>query len=96
MQTHPHVRTDRVAVASVTGVLTAAMGFSMLQLFVLGALGPRIVPDLGMSSAMLGFTTTVGFGTAALLSPIAGRGWIYSAHDGASVPCSAWSRARSR
>ncbi|WP_328399710.1 MFS transporter [Nocardia sp. NBC_00403] len=74
MQTHPHVRTDRVAVASVTGVLTAAMGFSMLQLFVLGALGPRIVPDLGMSSAMLGFTTTVGFGTAALLSPIAGRG----------------------
>ncbi|WP_406229425.1 MFS transporter [Nocardia sp. NBC_01009] len=73
MQTHPHVRTDRVAVASVTGVLTAAMGFSMLQLFVLGALGPRIVPDLGMSSAMLGFTTTVGFGTAALLSPIAGR-----------------------
>ncbi|MFD0361321.1 MFS transporter [Nocardia sp. GCM10030253] len=72
-QTHPRVRTDRAAVASVTGVLTAAMGFSMLQLFLLGALGPRIVPDLGMSTALLGFTATVGFGTAALLSPMAGR-----------------------
>ncbi|MEV4127335.1 MFS transporter [Nocardia sp. NPDC049707] len=67
------VRSDRVAMASVTGMLTAAMGFSMLQLFLLGALGPRIVPDLGMSPAMLGLTTTVGFGMAALLSPMAGR-----------------------
>ncbi|MFX0581152.1 MFS transporter [Nocardia nepalensis] len=71
MQTHPEGRADRVV--SVAGVLTAAMGFSMLQLFVVGALGPRIVPDLGLSPAMLGFTTTVGFGTAALLSPLAGR-----------------------
>ncbi|MET8875678.1 MFS transporter [Nocardia sp. NPDC004604] len=73
MQTHPQVRADRVAAVSVAGVLTAAMGFSMLQLFLVGALGPRIVPDLGLSAAMLGFTTTVGFGTAALLSPLAGR-----------------------
>ncbi|MEU1545901.1 MFS transporter [Nocardia sp. NPDC005745] len=56
-----------------TGVLTAAMAFSMLQLFILGALGPRLVPDLGMSTTALGLTTTVGFGTAALLSPLAGR-----------------------
>ncbi|WP_433209326.1 MFS transporter [Nocardia sp. CA-107356] len=67
------VGADRVAVAAVTAALTAVMGFSMLQLFLLGALGPRIVPDLGMSPAMLGFTTTVGFGTAAVLSPMAGR-----------------------
>ncbi len=73
MQMRPQVRSDRMAMASVTGMLTAAMGFSMLQLFLLGALGPRIVPDLGLSPAMLGFTTTVGFGMAALLSPMAGR-----------------------
>ncbi|WP_218022239.1 MFS transporter [Nocardia amamiensis] len=54
-------------------MLTAAMAFSMLQLFVLGALGPHIVPDLGMSAAALGLTTTVGFGTAALLSPLTGH-----------------------
>ncbi|WP_327120461.1 MFS transporter [Nocardia sp. NBC_01730] len=73
MQTRPTVRMDRLTTVSVTGVLTAAMAFSMLQLFVLGALGPRIVPDLGMSTTRLGLTTTMGFGTAALLSPLAGR-----------------------
>ncbi|MGO4617455.1 MFS transporter [Nocardia sp. 2YAB30] len=73
MQTHPTVPMDRLTAVSVTGVLTAAMAFSMLQLFVLGALGPRIVPDLGMSTTRLGLTTTMGFGTAALLSPLAGR-----------------------
>ncbi|MEU6187675.1 MFS transporter [Nocardia sp. NPDC047038] len=72
MQTHPAVGRDRLTTASVTGVLTAAMAFSMLQLFVLGALGPRLVPDLGMSTTALGLTTTMGFGTAALLSPLAG------------------------
>ncbi|WP_306361429.1 MFS transporter [Nocardia sp. CC227C] len=56
-----------------TGVLTAAMGFSMLQLFLIGALGPLIVPELGLSAVQLGLTTTVGFGLAALLSPLAGR-----------------------
>ncbi|MEV2209598.1 MFS transporter, partial [Streptomyces sp. NPDC047970] len=49
------------------------MAFSMLQLFLLGALGPRLVADLGVSPTVLGLTTTVGFGTAALLSPIGGR-----------------------
>ncbi|MEG3627857.1 MFS transporter [Streptomyces poriticola] len=49
------------------------MAFSMLQLFLLGALGPRIVDDLDVSPTVLGLTTTVGFGAAALLSPVGGR-----------------------
>ncbi|RLL70434.1 MFS transporter [Streptomyces sp. Z26] len=49
------------------------MAFSMMQLFLLGALGPRIVGDLEVSPTVLGLTTTVGFGAAALLSPVGGR-----------------------
>ncbi|WP_189718976.1 MFS transporter [Streptomyces chryseus] len=49
------------------------MAFSMLQLFLLGALGPRLVDELGISPAVLGLTTTIGFGTAAVLSPAGGR-----------------------
>ncbi|QEU81606.1 MFS transporter [Streptomyces subrutilus] len=49
------------------------MAFSMLQLFLLGALGPRLVEELGISPTALGLTTTVGFGTAAVLSPSGGR-----------------------
>ncbi|MYW03278.1 MFS transporter [Streptomyces sp. SID3343] len=49
------------------------MAFSMLQLFLIGALGPRIVRELGVSPATLGLTTTVGFGAAAVLSPVGGR-----------------------
>ncbi|WP_240801893.1 nitrate/nitrite transporter [Streptomyces sp. A1136] len=45
----------------------------MLQLFLLGALGPRLVGQLHMSPMVLGLTTTVGFGTAAALSPSGGR-----------------------
>ncbi|MFF3861453.1 MFS transporter [Streptomyces sp. NPDC002209] len=45
----------------------------MLQLFLLGALGPRLVDELDMSPVTLGLTTTIGFGTAALLSPAGGR-----------------------
>ncbi|MET9854835.1 MFS transporter [Streptomyces sp. NPDC006450] len=56
-----------------TALLTAAMAFSMLQLFLLGALGPRLVGELGVSPVVLGWTTTVGFGTAAVLSPPGGR-----------------------
>ncbi|MFD9459190.1 MFS transporter [Streptomyces sp. NPDC059985] len=56
-----------------TALLTCAMGFSMLQLFVIGALGPRLVGESGMSPAVLGLTTTIGFGTAAALSPAGGR-----------------------
>ncbi|MZE67930.1 MFS transporter, partial [Streptomyces sp. SID5789] len=49
------------------------MAFSMMQLFLLGALGPRLVADLGVSETVLGLTTTVGFATAAVLSPAGGR-----------------------
>ncbi|MFD9301779.1 MFS transporter [Streptomyces sp. NPDC060048] len=56
-----------------TALLTSAMAFSMLQLFLFGALGPRLVAELGVSPAVLGLTTTVGFGTAAVLSPFGGR-----------------------
>ncbi|MEN8651899.1 MFS transporter [Streptomyces sp. 21So2-11] len=56
-----------------TALLTCAMAFSMLQLFLLGAFGPRLVDDLGISPSVLGLTTTIGFGTAAALSPMSGR-----------------------
>ncbi|MFF3837486.1 MFS transporter [Streptomyces sp. NPDC001930] len=56
-----------------TALLTTAMAFSMMQLFLLGALGPRLVDRLGVSETVLGLTTTVGFGTAAVLSPVGGR-----------------------
>ncbi len=56
-----------------TALLTCAMAFSMLQLFLLGALGPRLVDELGVSATLLGLTTTIGFGTAAVLSPVGGR-----------------------
>ncbi|WP_433328379.1 MFS transporter [Spirillospora sp. CA-294931] len=56
-------------------VLTAAMAVSMLQLFLIGALGPRLVEDGGFSRTVLGLTTTAGFGVAALLSLRAGR-WV--------------------
>ncbi|MFI5763700.1 MFS transporter [Streptomyces sp. NPDC051563] len=61
------------ATGGLTALLTGAMAFSMLQLFLLGALGPRLVGELGVSPALLGWTTTVGFGTAAVLSPLGGR-----------------------
>ncbi|WSQ23935.1 MFS transporter [Streptomyces zaomyceticus] len=44
-----------------------------MQLFLIGALGPRLVDRLGVSETLLGLTTTVGFGTAAVLSPAGGR-----------------------
>ncbi|MEU6664858.1 MFS transporter [Streptomyces sp. NPDC046727] len=58
---------------AVTALLTCAMAFSMMQLFLLGALGPRLVDDLKVSPTGLGLTTTVGFGAAAVLSPAGGR-----------------------
>lgn len=54
-------------------LLTSAMAFSMLQLFLLGALGPRLVGESVVSPTVLGLTTTIGFGTAAVLSPAGGR-----------------------
>ncbi|WP_412078900.1 MFS transporter [Streptomyces xanthophaeus] len=65
----PRSRAER----RLTALLTCAMAFSMLQLFLLGALGPRLVDGIGISPAVLGLTTTIGFGTAAVLSPAGGR-----------------------
>ncbi|MEV0990851.1 MFS transporter [Streptomyces sp. NPDC049949] len=56
-----------------TALLTSAMAFSMLQLFLLGAFGPRLVDELGVSPTALGLTTAIGFATAAVLSPVGGR-----------------------
>ncbi|MFF5967719.1 MFS transporter [Streptomyces collinus] len=58
---------------ALTALLTCAMAFSMMQLFLLGALGPRLVEELDVSPTVLGLTTTVGFTTAAVLSPLGGR-----------------------
>ncbi|MEU9710973.1 MFS transporter [Streptomyces sp. NPDC047967] len=71
--TEAGARQDGRGRARLTALLTCAMAFSMLQLFLLGALGPRLVEDLGVSPTVLGLTTTLGFGTAAFLSPVAGR-----------------------
>ncbi|WP_283134831.1 MFS transporter [Rhizohabitans arisaemae] len=60
---------------SITALLTLAMTVSMLQVFVIGALGPFLVAEAGVSRTLLGFTTTAGFGAAALLSLAAG-GWV--------------------
>ncbi|MFJ9853272.1 MFS transporter [Streptomyces sp. NPDC101150] len=54
-------------------LLTCAMAFSMMQLFLLGALGPLLVGEWGISRTVLGLTSTAGFGIAAALSPVAGR-----------------------
>ncbi|WP_424533477.1 MFS transporter [Sphaerisporangium viridialbum] len=59
----------------VTVLLVAVMGVSMAQLFLIGALGPRLVEEAGISRSVLGLTTTAGFGVAALLSLSAGR-WV--------------------
>ncbi|MEV0674921.1 MFS transporter [Actinosynnema sp. NPDC050436] len=52
----------------VTVLSTAAMAVSMLQLFVLGALGPVLVTESGVARWQLGVLVAAGFGVAALLS----------------------------
>lgn len=49
-------------------VTTAGMTVSMLPLFVLGALGPLLVPDYGIPASALGFLVAAGFLIATLLS----------------------------
>lgn len=66
---------DRGGERQVAVLLTTAMGVSMLQLFLIGALGPRLVGEAGVSRTVIGLTTTAGFGVAALLSLTAGR-WV--------------------
>ena len=55
-----------------TAVSTAAMAVSMLQLFVLGALGPVLVAELAVAEWQLGALVAAGFGVATLLSLPAG------------------------
>ncbi|MFF5213280.1 MFS transporter [Streptosporangium sp. NPDC000396] len=66
---------DRTRERWVTVLLTTTMSVSMLQLFLIGALGPRLVGEAGISRTAIGLTTTAGFGAAALLSLTAGR-WV--------------------
>ncbi|MER6946761.1 MFS transporter [Nonomuraea sp. NPDC000554] len=68
-------RSARTGHWQVTSLLTAVMAFSMLQLFLIGALGPRLVAEAGIPRSVLGWTTTAGFGVAAVLSLSAGR-WV--------------------
>lgn len=48
------------------------MAFSMLPLFLLGALAPTLVTELGIARPRLGVLVTAGFGVAALLSLVIG------------------------
>lgn len=53
-------------------MLTAAMAFSMLPLFLLGALAPALVAEFGIARPLLGVLVTAGFGVAAVLSLVIG------------------------
>lgn len=54
-------------------VLTAAMAVSMVPLFLLGAFGPSLVAEFGISRSLLGALASAGFAVAALLSFPTGR-----------------------
>ncbi|NKY84514.1 MFS transporter [Nocardia veterana] len=55
-----------------TGLLITAMTLSMLPLFLLGALGPRLIGEFGGATSRLGFLVAAGFAVAAVLSPLVG------------------------
>jgi predicted MFS family arabinose efflux permease len=57
---------------AVTTLVTAAMAFSMLPLFLLGALAPALVAEFGIARPLLGVLVTAGFGVAAMLSLVIG------------------------
>lgn len=59
-------------VGRVTVVCTAAMTVSMLQLYLLGALGPTLVRELRLTAWQLGALVGAGFAVAAALSLPAG------------------------
>lgn len=54
-------------------VLTLAMALPMLVLYAVGALGPQLVIDWGISRTQLGFLPATGFAVAAVLSLWSGR-----------------------
>lgn len=51
---------------------TVALGCTMLPLFLVGALGPALVSELGVPRSALGSLISGGFGVAAVLSLVAG------------------------
>ncbi|MFI6578890.1 MFS transporter [Nocardiopsis sp. NPDC050513] len=65
--------TTRERVGGMTVLLTLVMAWSMLPLFTVAALAPRLRPDLGAGPAELGIAVGAGFAVAAALSPLAGR-----------------------
>ncbi|WP_227983677.1 MFS transporter [Nocardia spumae] len=58
--------------AVLTTLLIIAMTLSMLPLFLLGALGPRLIGEFGGTTTRLGLLVAAGFAVAALLSPVVG------------------------
>lgn len=54
-------------------LVTGGMGLSMFVLYAIGALGPFIIDDLGISRSQLGLLTAVTFGSATVLSLYAGQ-----------------------
>ncbi|MEU6579421.1 MFS transporter [Nocardia sp. NPDC046763] len=71
------VRAETPAVTAIRGsvltvLLITAMALSMLPLFLLGALGPRLVGEFGIATGQLGLLVAAGFGVAAILSPVVG------------------------
>lgn len=54
-------------------LLTGSMGLAMFVLFALGALGPLLIGELGISRSQLGTLTALAFGTASVLSLYAGH-----------------------
>ncbi|MGH3325788.1 MAG: MFS transporter [Streptomyces sp.] len=66
------IRTARTP-ASLLVLVTGGMGLSMFVLYAIGALGPFLIEDLGISSSQLGLLTAVTFGTATVLSLYAGQ-----------------------
>jgi predicted MFS family arabinose efflux permease len=54
-------------------LLAFAMGVATVVTFIVGALAPFLVEDLGLSRTSLGLLTTVMIAVAAVLSPLAGQ-----------------------
>lgn len=71
--TSPQATSAGPGVAGLATTLTAAMAAGTLTQFLIGALGPILIPDLGLSRTQFGAVTASFFVAAALLSPVAGR-----------------------
>ncbi len=63
----------RARSGALVALATAGMAFSLLLLFVMGALGPFLVHDLALSRSQLGSLVTAAFGVATVLSLASGH-----------------------